>query len=107
MLLMNAIYCQHFVSSLAPSVCLAQQHSFAYIVGMPRHKLSYNDLLSGAVADEGQGRADGERHMDQLAPGGFLYDYWDMANRPPSPAGSWSNSPTQHPGWPHHNTADN
>ena len=35
------------------------------------------------------------RSVDQLAPGGFLYDYWDMAHWPSSPTGSWSASPKQ------------
>lgn len=31
--------------------------------------------------------------IDQLAPGGFLYDFWDMCHRAASPAGSWSTTP--------------
>ncbi|KAL0035004.1 hypothetical protein WJX79_005823 [Trebouxia sp. C0005] len=31
--------------------------------------------------------------VDQLAPGGFLYDLWDMRHRAASPAGSWSTTP--------------
>ncbi len=31
--------------------------------------------------------------IDQLAPGGFLYDLWDLSHRPASPAGSWSTTP--------------
>lgn len=63
----------------------------------------------GYVADYSQGKAEGdkgEKRVDQLAPGGFLYDYWDMAHRPPSPAGSWSSSPTRHSGCPPHYATD-
>ena len=65
----------------------------------------------GYGAEHGHGRAEGdkaEKRVDQLAPGGFLYDYWDLAHRPPSPAGSWSNSPTPHSGCrsSHHSATD-
>ena len=49
------------------------------------------------VADNIQGTLEEEKNgkfVDQLAPGGFLYDYWSMADRPPSPSGSWSASPS-------------
>ena len=55
-------------------------------------------LSVAGLAEVSQGRAPGEG-IDQLAPGGYLYELWDMANRPPSPAGSWSTDPTtQTPG---------
>jgi len=46
-------------------------------------------------ADVSEGRTGGATagSIDQLAPGGFLYDFWDMSHRPASPAGSWSTTP--------------
>ncbi|DBA91866.1 TPA: hypothetical protein ACH3X1_016000 [Trebouxia sp. C0004] len=45
--------------------------------------------------DVSEGRTGGAKAgpIDQLAPGGFLYDFWDMCHRAPSPAGSWSTTP--------------
>ena len=50
-------------------------------------------LFPGADVSEGRTGGGAAGPIDQLAPGGFLYDFWDMCHRAASPAGSWSTTP--------------